>query len=817
MDEIEPEVVDKDTQITIEPALREGFMLGHFLVFPNKDVVMIDQAQHHISHKAMDVLMLLCSADGRIVSRKVILSIVWGRKMTGGASVSAAISELRRLWNDSKERPNFIQTIPKVGYRLLQPVAPLEDSLLTAETLKQVAAIEDRSNPHRPSQFIATADHWRKSHLFKVAGTYIVMAWVLMQVVSVTIPVVDAPVWFDKFALLLLIIGFPLVLAYNWWLEARLRKRFLKQHTNNNKQNTLSRYAVLDLVYISVFSCFSIVFAIMLGGKLLEATSQVANLTASQQPEIKAELQVNAVAVMPFKQLGAQSSDYLVDQLQTEVLSFLSSSTQLRVVSERVLASIPDDATLATIRNRSGAKYILEGVIDLQQDTVQIVTTITDSESGHQVWSNKIAQPIDNQLALLDTLSQQVHNALTFLMPGSRSASPQFRPTNDIHAFDFYMRAKAALKNAYNENQLKNSEQLFLQALSRDPSFTLAQAGLCTTYLEQYYLLVVNNIFELAQQTCQSIEEEGVAKSEATVALGRLYFLSGEYQRAREYYKKALQTDPNNSLAIVGLAKTHAKLGNIQQSESLFQNAIRTEPGYWLNYEQYGIFLFDQGQYQAASLQFSKQSFIQPKSEEAWNNLGAAYYLNTDFEKASLSWQKAVDMNPSANIYSNLGTSSFFAKHFDKAVEMYNLAVQMNPNNYVFRGNLADALKYVENQKIASQTQFKIALDLATKSAQINPNDLSTQASIARYHAELSQCVQADSIVQRIEQKSPDDPYIYYDLALIAIHCADSKQVVKHLKKMLSLGYSTKLILSDHQFTDFTTELRKQRKSVPSK
>ena len=121
-----------------------------------------------------------------------------------------------------------------------------------------------------------------------------------------------------------------------------------------------------------------------------------------------------------------------------------------------------------------------------------------------------------------------------------------------------------------------------------------------------------------------------------------MYFESGEYEQAGQQFKQAIVLQPNNSLAIGGQADVLARSDKHQQGEELYLAAIQAEPGYWRNYQRYGGFLFSNGRYFEASLQYDKQTILQPDSEEAFNNLGAAYYLNLEFDKATDGWRRAL-------------------------------------------------------------------------------------------------------------------------------------------------------------------------------
>ena len=75
----------------------------------------------------MDVLLVLAEHAEEVVLRETLLDRVWGRTAaTADESLTRAITQLRQAIGDSSRDPEFIQTIPRRGYRLLKPVVPLK-------------------------------------------------------------------------------------------------------------------------------------------------------------------------------------------------------------------------------------------------------------------------------------------------------------------------------------------------------------------------------------------------------------------------------------------------------------------------------------------------------------------------------------------------------------------------------------------------------------------------------------------------------------------------------------------------------------------
>jgi hypothetical protein len=75
-----------------------------------------------VEPKAMDVLVRLAARPGEVVSADELIASVWHGRPMGDNPVHRCISILRRALGDDAQRPRYIGTIPKRGYRLVAAV-----------------------------------------------------------------------------------------------------------------------------------------------------------------------------------------------------------------------------------------------------------------------------------------------------------------------------------------------------------------------------------------------------------------------------------------------------------------------------------------------------------------------------------------------------------------------------------------------------------------------------------------------------------------------------------------------------------------------
>lgn len=111
---------------------RAAFQAGEWTVRPDLNSLTRDGDERHIEPKVMKVLLTLADHQGRVVSKEDLISEVWPDTFVGDDVLTRCISILRRITEDDPHTPRYIQTIPKVGYRLVAEVVELPEEELAA-------------------------------------------------------------------------------------------------------------------------------------------------------------------------------------------------------------------------------------------------------------------------------------------------------------------------------------------------------------------------------------------------------------------------------------------------------------------------------------------------------------------------------------------------------------------------------------------------------------------------------------------------------------------------------------------------------------
>lgn len=99
--------------------LSHGFRLGPWQVEPRRGAITgPDGETRHLEPKVMEVLAILAGTPGELVTRDHLLDTVWRGQPGADQLLSHAVSELRRALDDRRDRPAYIETVPKRGYAM---------------------------------------------------------------------------------------------------------------------------------------------------------------------------------------------------------------------------------------------------------------------------------------------------------------------------------------------------------------------------------------------------------------------------------------------------------------------------------------------------------------------------------------------------------------------------------------------------------------------------------------------------------------------------------------------------------------------------
>jgi tetratricopeptide (TPR) repeat protein len=444
----------------------------------------------------------------------------------------------------------------------------------------------------------------------------------------------------------------------------------------------------------------------------------------------------------------------------------------------------------------------------LYQSTGQSRFTYSLYEVGtlHNLKADTILADSSNPLTLENQVVRGVMTALRIAtVPDSTDVNAKDR-TSVAEAYDSYIEGRGHLQAANDKNRVDIAVRAFERAKDLDRNYAPAYASLGEAYWAKYQGTKEAVWVALARDSCERADEINRDSAEAKICLGTVDLGTGQFERAIGDFEKALQIEPTNDAAILGLASGYDGRGDHAAAESTFQKAIQAKPNYYLGYVRLGQFYVRRGRYADATQQFQKEIALVPNSEQAYSRMGGAYIYLNRYEDAITVLRKAIELRPTAASYSNLASSYFGLRRFDEAVAALEQAVKIVPHDYRIVGNLGRAYFWSTNQRSRAAEIYQQAIALALDDLAINPKNADAHTLLARYYAMSGKKTESLNHLNDALKLRPADAEIEAIGAVVYNQFGDRKAALQSLKKALALGWSVKSIKNEIEFDNLRTE-----------
>ncbi len=471
--------------------------------------------------------------------------------------------------------------------------------------------------------------------------------------------------------------------------------------------------------------------------------------------------------------------------------------TRLKEVPNVYLALAEDEAV---------ADLLLTGSIQQLGDQVRISYQMIEPIKAEEINAASMQGDLGNVLSLQSKLADKIALDLADELALTLNQVVSVKRQIDPEAYQYYLQAREYAKRPDDKQTLNTSVMLYQKAVQIDEGFAAGYAGLCDAYWGTYLLFRDRELVHQAEQACLTAESLDAGLAEVQVALGEIYRGRGRWDESISAYNKAIQIEPRNIGAFVGLAGVYSRIDKPTLAEQTYQRALGLQPGHWETWANYGYYQFDTGQFDKAEKSFRKVVALSPDNVNAYSNLGAALLYQGDFSQAAQVFDKQAALEPSAMLLSNAATMYYYAGDYSHAASLYRKAIEFEPQQYLYWSNLGDALRQLPNQDVEARSVDEYALQLSNKELEVNPEDSAVLLIKSRLLARLGQIGEAlvgVNLYQSLELSDPDDQL---SLALVFLHTGDREATKNALEQAVQLGYPLVLISAEPEFSSVTEE-----------
>ena len=429
----------------------------------------------------------------------------------------------------------------------------------------------------------------QRRNVFRVAGMYAVVGWVLAQISTTLEESLALPVWFDALIVALLLLGLPIALVFAWAFELTPEGVVKTEAVPEGESITADTGRKLDYAIVAGL----VALGLMIGWQMLskspvenggEQATQITGSNEDKEPTI---------AVLPFADLSAEGDqEYFSDGIAEEILNVLVSVEGLDIVSRTSSFQFKgQDLGIPQIARELSARHIVEGSVRKSGSTIRVTAQLIDAEADLHLWSETYDRPLsaENLFEIQDDIANSIVVALrdTLGLTELEEISVTAKTTS-LTAYEQYLKARPLFQG---RADLDIVIKLLLQAVDQDPMFAKAWEMLASaTYLLSEYGPTDDSIDVLdirATEYANKALEIDPASATAIALLALVDAGANEYLRrphsisdTLNSFSRALDIEPHNPNALNWRGLRYAMVGDLQSAFDDFDRCLEKEPYY---------------------------------------------------------------------------------------------------------------------------------------------------------------------------------------------------------------------------------------------
>jgi serine/threonine protein kinase/Flp pilus assembly protein TadD len=516
------------------------------------------------------------------------------------------------------------------------------------------------------------------------------------------------------------------------------------------------------------------------------------------------------LAVLPLLNVGDDPenkafNDGLVETLTSSLTMLQPQNVSYWVVSSSEVRQRNVTSAQDALREFK-ATHVLYGSTQPLPNRFRLTLNLVDTRTAHQISSRVLTVSAEHLHSLQDEAVRAVTDMLNIEGTAVSTFASYTGLTSDPESYELYLKGRGFLQNYQDPDNISRAIALFEEAIELDPEYTLAYAGLGEASWRMYNETRQSDWVETARMNSRRAMASDRAHPEVFITDGLIQNGTGDYDAAVQSYRYALDLDPVNFEAHIGLSAAHEQLGNIDEAEEILKTAIRLRPSYWAGYNKLGELYLNQGRFSDAIPQYEDVIDLIPNSSWGYSNLGVVYYYLDEHQKAIELFHRAVEIEPDYHIYSNLGTMHYFRSNFEESAGMYENALSIRDNDYSIWGFLAAASKWAGKDSSSVHTYYRRALELALNEKNVNPRDAQLLADIAGYQAALGQSDAALSHLDDAIRFAPDNFFIKASIGIVLEQLGERDRALNLIIEAVEGGYPLYEIENDPHLLELVNE-----------
>jgi serine/threonine protein kinase/Tfp pilus assembly protein PilF len=283
-----------------------------------------------------------------------------------------------------------------------------------------------------------------------------------------------------------------------------------------------------------------------------------------------------SVAVLYFENLsGAKDDEYFRDGVTEDIITELSNIKSLQVFSRAIVLPYRDKEVPASqIGQQHGAAYALTGTIRRAGNRLRINAQLVDTRTDFPVWSKRYDTEMKDVFEVQDEIARSIAEAMRVTLSPQEEQALAVKPTENMQAYDVYLRGRNYTRRLGRQD-LEFALQMFENAVSLDPQFTLAHAGIASACALYYFNFERSaSWIDRARLAAERASTRGQTSPEVLVALSWVAYGENRLDDALDLVRRGLQTSPDVENGYYLLGRLLFAMGRYQELLEISEQAL---------------------------------------------------------------------------------------------------------------------------------------------------------------------------------------------------------------------------------------------------
>jgi serine/threonine protein kinase/tetratricopeptide (TPR) repeat protein len=518
------------------------------------------------------------------------------------------------------------------------------------------------------------------------------------------------------------------------------------------------------------------------------------------------------IAVLPFQNIGNDTenqafSDGVVESLTSKLSQLERYQKSFWVVpssDSRQVKSL-DDAY-----RKLNVTLAITGSIQHTAKEVILTANLVDAKNHKQLASRTIRATSADLDGLQDRVWESVADMVDLEVSPEVARVVNAGGTQQPGVYELYEQG-VGYAQRYDVDDIDRAIGLFTKALSKDPEYALAYAGLGSAYASKYALTKDPQWIDKAKSNGQRALALGDHLVPVHVTLGEIYQQTGDIDRARAEFQQALDLDPAAIYASYRIGEIYEAKGKITEAEEVFKSVLHRRPGYWAGYSGLGAFYYRHGEFQKAAQQFQTMIDLQPDNSMGYFDLGGVYGAMGRYDDAIDVLKKGLTFKETSRAWTNLGAVYMYLKRYPEAADAMERATNLDPHNDILWRNLGDSYRQIPSRTVDANLAYQRALQTALEELKVNPHSTEVLSGVALYQAHLGRKREAEDYIKKALTLTPKDGDILFTSALVYEIIGRRDNAIAAIDQAVKAGYSIQEIEQEPELKELRSDPRYQR------